>query len=208
MGGGEKKHYEIKRRQWRRRCERGERRVRFGGNYHATWRREWFSGKVLARWDIALKDRVIFSSSSFLFLSPCKIIVRLRYSSSIPRGSNGIMERLAFDLIRKGKHDRIEGDETSFMQTLTEYLSLRSLIATSRNWFLDNPSFHNIEFYDAKKSENFSPPPDLNQKVSFVMLAMDSNMIRYKSWLRDWYFSHFAKANSFESTIGENRDLI
>lgn len=96
-----------------------------------------------------------------------------RYSSSIPRGSNGIMERLAFDLIRKGKHDRIQGDWQNVVYA--NFNRIRSLIAASRNRFLDdNPFFRDIELHESKKSGN-SPP-----------ISIRENKFR-NGWIRIWY---------------------
>lgn len=107
------------------------------------------------RWDIGLKDYFFF----FFFVSLQGNNSITRYSSSIPRGSNGIMERLAFDLIRKGKHDRIQGDWQNVVYA--NFNRIRSLIAIS-------------SCTNRKKSGN-SPP-----------ISIRESKFR-NGWIRIWY---------------------
>lgn len=76
------------------------------------------------------------------------------------------MERLAFDLIRKGKHDRIEGDWRNVVYANFNRIPyLRSLIAAPSNRFpLDNFSSHDIQSLTNRKYPKISP--HLNQKAS------------------------------------------
>lgn len=133
-------------------------------NYHATCfnldGENGFPAKFSPLGEISAWEIESFSLSLFFSSPPpCKVIVRLPIlsSSSIPRGSNGIMERLAFGLIRNTIESK-ETDETSFMQTLTGYLTyvpwspLPQIVFSPRLLLLFS---RYPEPYESKKSENF-----------------------------------------------------